>query len=294
MLRGLLMEDPCALWRHNKKSSVLSVLAAEYGGGMNSTVMAQQLEDEESEHRARFLSALENINLVPMADPNTASQTERYLKCMALRQMAETDPAMDITAVDKRIMKIMGIDDGDSLFKPPPPPGAQPPNPEQELAEAAVTTANSRMLDSQTRAKDSQTRAVTAAAGIQSKEKVASLGVAKDITLQKNEHDLERQRMEQDAEQDTAKRGMDLGVADLNNKARMWQTAASARDKALDRSHQFALQYTVAAGQHRHDLASQSAQHGHDLTQQAQQHQHEQTMQENEPEPPPTPKGVAG
>lgn len=302
MLRGLLMEDPCALWRHNKKSAVLSVLASEYG--VNASIMAENLDNDESEHRARFLQALENINLVPMADPNTASQTERYLKCMALRQMAQTDQGMDMIAVDKRIMKIMGIDDGDSLFKPPPPPGAQPPNPEEELADAAKITANSRMLDSQTKAKESQTRALTTTAGIQSKEKVASLGVAKDIQLQQNEHELERQRMSQDANQDAQKRSMDIGVADLNNKARMWQTAAGARDKALDRTHQFALQHTVAASQrgheksqqfdqHTHDLTKQADQHGHDLASQVVQHEHEQTMQENEPQPP-APKGVAG
>ena len=302
MLRGLLMEDPCALWRHNKKSAVLSVLSAEYG--MNSTVLAQSLANDESEHRARFLSALEDVNLVPMADPNTSSQTERYLKCMALRQMAQTDPAMDMVAVDKRIMKIMGIDDGDSLFKPPPPPGAEPPNPEQELAQAAVTTANSRMLDSQTKAKDSQTRALTTTAGIQSKEKVASLGVAKDIQLQQNEHNLERQRMEQEARQSALERGNDVGLADLNNKAKLWQQATSARDKALDRSHQFTLQHSLAhvnhghnvvdqAHQHRHDVASQGAEHRHNLASQSLQPAHEQTMQENEPEPL-APKGVAG
>lgn len=239
MLRGLLMEDPCALWRHNKKSAVLGVLAA--AAGVNSTIMMQQLEQDDNEHRLRFLTALGDINLIPMADPNTSSQTERYLKCMALRQMAQTDPAMDIVAVDKRIIKIMGVDDGDSLFKPPPPPGAQPPSPEETLAQAAETTAQSRMLDSQTKAKESMQKANTDAAGIASKEKIASLGVAKDISLQHNEHALKRDQMSADSRQNALERGSDLGLADLDNRAKLWQQAQASRDKALDRSHQFAL-----------------------------------------------------
>lgn len=266
MLRGLLMEDPCALWRHNKKSAVLNILAE--SAGVNSTTMMEQLEQDDNEHRARFLTALSDINLIPMADPNTSSQTERYLKCMALRQMAQTDPAMDMVAVDKRIIKIIGIDDGDSLFKPPPPPGAPPPpDPEAELAQAAVTTAQSRMLDSQTRAKESVTKAQTTTAGIASKEKIASLGVAKDMGLQRNEHQLQRDRMSHDAQQDALQRGSDLGLADLGNRAKLWQQAQAARDKALDRSHQFDLQH------HQHIMQGvhQARDHTHEANQTANQ-----------------------
>jgi hypothetical protein len=233
MLRGLLMEDPAALWRHNKKSCVLLYMAQE--AGLNSEIMQQKMEEEE--HRTRFLAALENINLIPAADPNTSSQTERYLKCMALRQMAQTDPAMDMVAVDRRIIKIMGIDDGDSLFKPPPPPGAQPPQPEAMLAQAAVTTAQSRLLDSQTKAKESQTKALTAPAQIASKEKIASLGVAKELSLQQNEHRLKRDQMAADAQQKAMQRGSALGLADLSNRAKLLQQAMDQREHIFEMAH---------------------------------------------------------
>lgn len=229
MLRGLLMEDPEALWRHNKKSAVLAVLAAEFG--VDSMVMMERLAEEE--HRQRFIAALEDVSLIPAADPNTSSQTERYLKIMALRQMASTDPAIDMVAVDKRAMRIMGIDDADSLFKPPPPAGPQPPPPEAVLAQAAQVSAQARLLDSQTRMKESQAKSVNVLADRQSREKLASLGVAKDMSLQHNAHLLARDRLAEEARQAVLQRGADLGLTDLTNRARLLQQALSRRDQAL-------------------------------------------------------------
>src|SRR5262249_40119826 len=75
MLKSMLMEDPEALWRHNKKSKVLKLLTEMAG---QAPVVAEE-QAAEDRHKALFLAALSDCELVPMADPNTSSQTERYL-----------------------------------------------------------------------------------------------------------------------------------------------------------------------------------------------------------------------
>lgn len=249
MLRGLLMEDPAALWRHNKKSAVLNYYADLVG--VNSTVMMERMEEQE--RQAEFITALEDANLIPAADPNTSSQTERYLKCMALRQLASTDPAMDLTAVDRRIIKIMGVDDGDSLFKPPPPPGATPPSPEETLAQAAVQEAQAKLLEANNRLRAAQLQAMTTTADRESREKLASLSIAKDMAKQHNEHQLARDKMSHDAEQRALQRGSDLGLADLGNRAKLWQQTAAARNRALEQGHQLAHEDAQLVGKHLHD-----------------------------------------
>lgn len=183
MLRSLLMEDPEALWRHNKKSKVLQMLAQEAGQGE----LLNAEEGAELRHRALFLAALADLQLVPAADPNTSSQTERYLKIVAMRQMASTNQNIDMNAVDKRAMDVMGIEDADSYFKPLPPPGSQQPAPEQVMADATKMAAQARLIDAQTKSRDGLANLQLKTQEIISKQKIASLGVAKEVVIHNSE-----------------------------------------------------------------------------------------------------------
>src|SRR5208282_936613 len=107
----------------------------------------QALEDGEQRHIQLFLAALADAELVPAADPNTSSQTERYLKVVAMRQMALTNQSLDLNAVDMRALEVMGIDDPESLFKPPQPAGAPPPDPQLLSAQANMVAAQARVAD---------------------------------------------------------------------------------------------------------------------------------------------------
>lgn len=69
-----------------------------------------------------FLQALDNHYLIPQADPNTASQTQRMMKTMALIQLASQAPDMyDLQAVNRQALRTIGYnpdefvkkDDGD-------------------------------------------------------------------------------------------------------------------------------------------------------------------------------------
>ena len=75
-----------------------------------------------------FLKALQNCDLVPQADPNTASHGQRMMKVMALKQLQAANPNMyDAVAIDTAAMQAMGWNNPQQFFVPrnaatPPPP----------------------------------------------------------------------------------------------------------------------------------------------------------------------------
>jgi len=74
-----------------------------------------------------FLQALDNHEIVPQADPNTASHTQRLMKVMALKQLQATNPAMfDATKIDMEAMRAIGWSNPEQFMAtnqgPPPPP----------------------------------------------------------------------------------------------------------------------------------------------------------------------------
>lgn len=92
LLKERFREDPEALWRFNRRP-------------------ARPWE------RAEFLAALENYNLVPMADPNTASQVQRIMKAAALFELAKAAPILfKQRTVALRLMRMVGIPDPEEVL----------------------------------------------------------------------------------------------------------------------------------------------------------------------------------
>ena len=57
-----------------------------------------------------LITALDNVNLVPVADPNTPSHNVRIQKAMAIKQLASANPTLyDLKKVDEKILTMMGI-----------------------------------------------------------------------------------------------------------------------------------------------------------------------------------------
>lgn len=106
LLKKLFRADPEALWRHRGQKIIPHKWNAE-------TVIA----------------ALDNYDIVPVADPNTPSHMHRLMKAMAIKQLQGMNPDMyDPVKVDTRVLHMINVDDPETLFAPPkPPPG---PNPE--------------------------------------------------------------------------------------------------------------------------------------------------------------------
>jgi len=65
-----------------------------------------------------FRQALDNYYLVPQADPNTASHTQRMMKTMALIQLAQSAPDMyDLQAVNRQALRTIGYNPDEFVKK---------------------------------------------------------------------------------------------------------------------------------------------------------------------------------
>lgn len=245
MLRSLLMEDPEALWRHNRKSAVLKVLSQEAG----LTPIVQQQEEAGERQKSLFLAALNDLSLVPAADPNTSSQTERYLKVVAMRQMAASNQSLSMDAIDKRAFQVMGIEDGDSFFKPPVDPATQQPAPEQLIAQSTVLASQARMLDAQTKAQTTQAQIALKLQEAQSREKVAQLGVARELVVHSDNMGLKNQQLQIEARNKKADRLHELVKTQMGQSASERQAFGLAQLRGTfdaDRSRNQHVQGVVA------------------------------------------------
>jgi hypothetical protein len=101
LLKDRLLEDPEAFWRHNPN------------GATN--------WDKET-----FVQALNMVDLVPVADPNTPTHTHRLMKGTALIQLAQQDPqGFNIRAVRETALRLLGFSNPDEFLAPinaPPQP----------------------------------------------------------------------------------------------------------------------------------------------------------------------------
>jgi hypothetical protein len=100
-----------------------------------------------------FIQALNDCELVPQADPNTSSHTQRLMKIMALKQLQAANPGMyDPIAIDTAALKAMGWSNPEQFLAPPAAQSAPPP--ELIQAQAQMQTAQMRaeaaMLKAQT------------------------------------------------------------------------------------------------------------------------------------------------
>jgi hypothetical protein len=93
-------------------------------------------DDDDPWERQELLDAIDNYKLTPVADPNTPTQMHRLLKVTGLVQMADRAPERyNGYAVDKRALEVMGFDDPEQFFAPPPPADALPPDPSLAIAQ---------------------------------------------------------------------------------------------------------------------------------------------------------------
>ena len=105
----------------------------------------------------QFLDALEDCDLVPQADPNTASQTQRLMKVLALKQLASSNPSLyDPIAIDTAALQALGWSNPQQFMIPQKAQANPPPELIKAMADMQndKMSAEARMLDSQTRAQE--------------------------------------------------------------------------------------------------------------------------------------------
>jgi hypothetical protein len=131
LLKELFRRDPSVLWRNNKNPNFQG-------------------------DAAMLQAALENNFIVPKADPNTASQTLRIQKAIAIYTIAQQNPmAFDQQAVYNRIFSMIGVEDAQDLFNKQPPAQHQPDPTRMMDAQAKLMTAQAKMADTQVKAQTS-------------------------------------------------------------------------------------------------------------------------------------------
>jgi len=159
LLKELFKECPEAFWENNKYP-------------------AYQWTPE------TLVTALDNINLVPVADPNTPSHAVRIQKAMAIKQLQSQNPTLyDPKKVDERILTMLGIEDAMDLFVPPQPPGPPPPDPMLMMAQAKMVDSQAKMAEVKVKEAHAVSDAQNDIADRESKERIAMLQLAREIAV---------------------------------------------------------------------------------------------------------------
>lgn len=85
-----------------------------------------------------FKQAISNCELVPQADPNTASHSQRVMKIMALKQLQQANPSMyDPIAIDIAALQAIGWSNPQQFMAPPSAQQQPPPELQQAMAKIA-------------------------------------------------------------------------------------------------------------------------------------------------------------
>lgn len=210
LLKQRFREDPGSLWRFSTKP-------------------ARQWEE------AEFLEALDMCSLVPMADPNTASQVQRIAIAWAMLELAKTAPYLfheRDTAL--RFMRMIGIPDPEGILasaeeiqqakaamQPPPPPPGKQSNPALDAAKAkqANAAAEFSLAQAQKTITETQQTGQESAAELQEKQE---------------ERQMRGTEMLSEARERDQDRASHLAIAQINAHADQLKTGAQLTQKAVE------------------------------------------------------------
>jgi hypothetical protein len=123
----------------------------------------------------KFMQAANNCQLVPQADPNTASMGQRVMKITGLKQLQAASPNLyDPIAIDTAALIAMGWSNPEQFFVPPAARSAPPPQLQQMQAEMANKKAEADAKTAEAQAKIMEAKAATA----ETQEKISTGALA--------------------------------------------------------------------------------------------------------------------
>lgn len=274
LLKERFKEDPEAFWRHNKKTTIRW-------------------------RKEQFIEALENNDLVPVADPNNPTSMHRIAKAVVIKTLQQASADLyDPIAVDTRIMRIVGIDP-EGLFRQSPAP--PPPNPsliaaqakQQSLQQQDESAKAQMMLKYQIQQMQSSDKAQDRA----SREKVETLKIALERLRIQEEQIIHDGQAKEEANREAMKLIMDHHRSQMETHSNL-QIAhqKSAQELHLKGQEQVADQHMKYGGmvmdahrdqeEHRQDMALQRDKHERELRQKEEhaaldlRHKHEMANQE--------------
>jgi hypothetical protein len=258
LLKELFRRDPEAIWRNRQNPNFKKDVD-------------------------QLLIALENNDIVPKADPNTASHTMRVQKAIAIYTLAQQNPsAFDQKAVYSKIFDMIGVEDAQNLFSKAPP-GPPPVDETKKMqAQAAMVAAQAKVLEASVRAKQAEGETGVKMANIQTKNmeaatkhQVAKTKAVTDAMGTAAKFKMEKLRLAQsevvhgdNIKKDTLMKGLDLKHA-LHNQ----QHDAQRADLDFDRQREkdmmdAAKEQNQSAAQRLHEVGM--ANHQADIAREAQ------------------------
>lgn len=193
---------------------------------------------------ATFLRALANCDLVPQADPNTASHGQRVMKIMGLKQLQAASPQLyDGRSVDMAALQALGYSDPGQFMVPEGTPPQPTPEEMAKINEAKNddTRAQADMLKAQTGAEKVKQEGL-AAANDQAGQQDTPVDVleaqtrAKEVVDKKEESQLLAHTASEDRASDEKIAAIDLAkaVMEKTGDIRLAETAekTAAREAA--------------------------------------------------------------
>jgi hypothetical protein len=207
LLRDCFREHPESFWERNRKPSV------EWNIEL-------------------LMKALDDVELVPQADPNTASHAQRVMKIMALKQLQSASPGLyDAVAVDKAALRAIGWSNPEQFLKPeqdrnqPPPEllkGIEEIKIAQQKADADTLRAQADMLKAQ---KPEVAKAAGGPVGPDPAELQLKM-MAEENRAKQIEHSIRRdavndENRDLDREKDLQAKQMDMDRDQMNDAVKM-------------------------------------------------------------------------
>jgi hypothetical protein len=194
----------------------------------------------------KFMAAATNCDLVPQADPNTASMGQRVLKITGLKQLqAASSNLYDPISVDTAALVAMGWSNPEQFFVPPAARAAPPPQLQQlqgemanekAKADAATAEAKARMTEAQASAAETAEKIKTGALA----PKPESAGVA----AQPPDQDLPSDTMQAQAKLMDAKTKM-LDAQTKQREVAVREQEAATEDQNRDKDRTAKLHETA-------------------------------------------------
>ena len=221
LLKERFKEDPEAMWRHNKHTAI-------------------------KWEKDRFLKALDDYNIVPVADPNNPTSLHRMAKAMALMELQKADPTLyDSVKVHMKVSRMADLGAEEAMR---PVPATPPPDPRMEAIKQKADSVQQQNL---IQLKEAEIKAQTAQAEIQdkiaeraSREKVENMKIMQDQIKLKNEaiihahdaaHDMAAKQ--QDMQLKAGQHQMDLQHERASAATNLW-TEAQKQHGQMHLDHQ--------------------------------------------------------
>ena len=210
-----------------------------------------------------FLAALNDCELVPQADPNTASHTQRIMKIMALKQLQAAQPGLyDPIAIDKAALQAIGWNNPEQFMAPPSAQGKMPPEIQEKIANYQLKQKEVGIKEMEAQARTQKLQADTALdqAKLQFDMQSLSAGGLVEGSKGMSPEELELKKAELQQKADNTQYNMMNSAADAKNqeedrKAKVQIEAMKLENQQVRESQQRSHEFDMK----RHDAALEQA-----------------------------------